>query len=68
MHLTVWLHCLEELEGLVHVMALLVWTHWGATILQPSEGSDATAVYKQTIILEPIRKRSVCPACKLIGR
>lgn len=45
MHLSVWLHCLEELEGLVHVMALSVLTYRGATILQPSEGSDAATVH-----------------------
>lgn len=45
MHLTVWLHCLEELEGLVHVMALSVLTYRGATILQPSEGPDTATVH-----------------------
>lgn len=35
MHLTGRLHCLEELEGLVHVMARFVLIYHGATILEP---------------------------------
>lgn len=38
-HASVWLHCLEELQGLVHVI------HRGATTVPPSEGSYTTAGY-----------------------
>lgn len=38
-HASVWLHCLEELQGLVHVI------HRGATTVPPSEGSRTTAGY-----------------------
>lgn len=48
-HASVWLHGLEELEGLVHVMALFALTHSGATTLQPSKGSDTATVYKQVV-------------------
>lgn len=40
-HASVWLHCLEELQGLVQVMAALALVHRGAT--PPSEGAHAAA-------------------------
>lgn len=39
-HASVWLHCLEELQGLVQVMAAFTLIHRGATGVPPSEGSD----------------------------
>ncbi|TNN03721.1 hypothetical protein fugu_000750 [Takifugu bimaculatus] len=43
-HASVWLHCLEELQGLVGVMAAFTLIHRGATSVPPSEGSDSAAV------------------------
>lgn len=46
-HASVWLHCLEELQGLVQVMAALALVHRGAT--PPSEGAHAAAATHPSI-------------------